>query len=191
VPVLPGTSAFEAVSATPAERQRPLPGDELLAADVQMDRAFDLPAQPEAVWPWLVQLGKGRGGWYLPWSVERYLPPSRRAVRRVVPELQVLEVGDTIPDWGGRHATLTLAARDPHRYLVHRSQRGAVGFTWALVTLPAGRGSTRVQSRVRLAHLRRPWVAEHLGGAFDLLTVAGLAHGLRERLSSERGALGA
>jgi hypothetical protein len=175
--------AFETVSATPAERGRKLPGDDLVEADVQMDRAFTLPATPDQVWPWLVQLGKRRGGWYLPRSVERYLPPSRRAVRRVVPELQQLTVGASIPDWGRRDATLTLAAQDRHRYLLHTSRRGSLELTWVLVLLADGRGGTRVQSRVRLARVRRPWLAEHVGGAFDLLTILGLAHGLRERLS--------
>src|SRR6476659_5401480 len=91
---------FAAVAPTPAERMARLPGDELVHADVQLDRAFTLPAPPAEVWPWLVQLGKGRAGWYLPRSAERFVPPSRRAVRRVVPELQHLAVGETIPDWG-------------------------------------------------------------------------------------------
>ena len=62
---------FGRVAATPAEVAAPAPGDGLVPeADVVMDRGFDLPAGPEQVWPWIVQLGKGRGGWYL--------PPSRR-----------------------------------------------------------------------------------------------------------------
>ena len=177
-------SAFDAVAPTAAERSRPLPGDDLVAADVQMDRAFSLPAPPAEVWPWLVQLGKDRGGWYLPHSVERFVPPARRAVRRVVPELQHLAVGETIPDWGFGDATLTLAAQDRNRYLLHTSQRGSVSFTWALVLFAEGRSGTRVQSRVRLGPVKRPWLAEYVGGAFDLLTILGLAHGLRERVTS-------
>ena len=173
---------FDAVAPTDAERARKLPGDELVRADVQMDRGFDLPAPPAEVWPWLVQLGKRRAGWYLPRSVERVVPPSRRAVRRLVPELQHLQVGETIPDWGGRGATLTLTAMDRHRYLLHTSRRGSVHVTWVLVLSPAGRAGTRVHSRVRLGPVRRRWLAEHVGGALDLLTIQGLAHGLRERV---------
>ena len=130
------SARFAVVAPTARERARPLPGDDLVPDAVQMDRAFTLPAPPDQVWPWLVQLGKDRGGWYLPRSVERYLPPARRAVRRVVPELQHLAVGDTIPDWGGREATLTLVAQDRHRYLLHASRRGSVSFTWTLVLDP-------------------------------------------------------
>jgi hypothetical protein len=175
---------LDAVAPTPAERAERLPGDDLVTADVQMDRAFTLPAEPEQVWPWLVQLGKGRGGWYLPRTVERWVPPRRRAVRRIVPELQHLDVGETIPDWGGREATLTLALMDPPRSLVHTSQRGKVTFSWALDLRPVA-GGTRVHSRVRLGPVRRRWLAEYVGGPFDLLTILGLAHGLRERLAGD------
>jgi hypothetical protein len=183
----PVPGPFDVVAPTDAERARKLPGDDLVHADVQMDRAFDLPATPSDVWPWLVQLGKGRAGWYLPRSAERFVPPSRRAVRRLVPELQHLRVGETIPDWGGRRATLTLAAMDRDRYLLHTSRRGTVDVTWAVVLTPAGRGGTRVQSRVRLGPVRRRWLAEHAGGPLDLVTILGLAHGLRERLEEQAG----
>ncbi len=66
-----------------------LPGDDLVPdADVVMDRAFTVGSAPELVWPWLLQLGKQRAGWYLPRGVERLIPPSRRAVRRVEPGWQ-------------------------------------------------------------------------------------------------------
>ncbi|HEY2192382.1 MAG TPA: hypothetical protein VGH76_08775 [Actinomycetospora sp.] len=60
------------VCATPDEVAARLPGDDLVPdAQVTMDRAFDLPAVPEILWPWLAQLGKQRAGWYLPAGVER------------------------------------------------------------------------------------------------------------------------
>ena len=133
------SARFAVVAPTARERARPLPGDDLVPDAVQMDRSFSLPAPPDQLWPWLVQLGKDRGGWYLPRSIERYLPPARRAVRRVVPELQQLAVGDTVPDWGGHKATLTLVAQDHNRYLLHASRRGSVSFTWALVLAREGK----------------------------------------------------
>ena len=178
------SARFAVVAPTARERARPLPGDELVPEAVQLDRGFNLPAPPDQVWPWLVQLGKHRGGWYLPRSVERYLPPARRGVRRVVPELQHLAVGDTVPDWGGREATLTLVALDRNRYLLHASRRGSVSFTWALVLTRDGGSGTRVQSRVRLGPVKHERLAERVGGALDLLSLLGLAHGLRERVTS-------
>lgn len=173
---------MDLAAATDEERGAPLPGDDLVRADVVMDRGFDLPAPPEVVWPWLVQLGKRRAGWYLPRPVERLVPPSRRALRRVDPHLLAHEVGEVIPDWGGPTATFTLAAMEPPRLLLYTSRRGHTDLTWCLHVTPTSVGS-RVHLRLRLGPVRHRVVAERLGGAFDALTVAGLAAGLRERVS--------
>lgn len=183
---LPEQTVRVSTRPTDAERDARLPGDDLVApADVVMDRAFSLPAPPEAVWPWLVQLGKRRAGWYLPRAVERLVPPRRRALRRLDPALQGLAVGDVIPDWGGRDATFTVAALDPPHTLLHTSTRGRTRLTWCLHLTPEGTG-TRLHLRLRLAPVRRRWLAEHVGGAFDQATVAGLAAGLRERVQPRR-----
>jgi hypothetical protein len=177
---------FGSVAASAADIARPLPGDDLIPrADVVMDRAFDLPAPPDQVWPWFVQLGKKRAGWYLPRSVERLLPPSRRALREIDPSLQVLRVGSVIPDWGGRHETFEVAVVDPPRTLVHTTQRGRTFGTWAIVLAPydgpAG-PATHVQLRLRLSPVKHQRVAATVGEGFDAATVAGLAAGLRERV---------
>src|SRR5271156_3907966 len=97
---------FSSVEASEAEKNAGRPGDALVEpADVVMDRAFTVAAPPEAVWPWLVQLGKGRAGWYLPRALESFLPRSRRAARSLNPGWLGLEEGDVIPDYGGRDAT--------------------------------------------------------------------------------------
>ena len=170
------------VRATADEVGAELPGDELVSADVSMDRAFTLDAAPSVVWPWLVQVGKDRAGWYLPRVVERFVPRGRRAARRLDPRFASLEVGQTISDWGGRDATLTLVRMEAPHVLVYRSRRGRTSFSWALVLRDVD-GRTRVHSRVRIGPVRRRRLAEYGGGLFDAATIAGLAHGLRERLA--------
>ena len=163
-----------------------LPGDDLVPdAEIVMDRAFDLPAPPEQVWPWFAQLGKGRAGWYLPGSVERAIPRGRRALRRIDPGLQHLKPGDVIDDWGGRDATFEIVVHEPPHVLVHRSTRGQMRISWAIVLSAASNEGTRVHLRLRLAGVRRRRLAETGGGLLDLLTVAGLAAGLRERVTAD------
>jgi hypothetical protein len=186
-------AVFGSVAASADDVRRALPGDDLVpGADVVMDRAFDLSAPPEAVWPWLLQLGKRRAGWYLPRSVERFVPPSRRGLRHLDPALVAeAHVGHVIPDWGGRNATFEMAILDPPHALVHTTKRGTTHGSWAIVlersdTLsgpsgPSGAG-THVQLRLRLSPVKRPWLATTLGEAVDAATVAGLAAGLRERV---------
>jgi hypothetical protein len=171
------------VRATADEKASALPGDELVRSDVTMDRAFTLDASPSTVWPWLVQIGKDRAGWYLPRVVDRFVPRERRAARRLDPRFASLEVGQMIADWGGKAATLTVAQLSPPLVLVHAARRGRTEFSWALVLTDLGDARTRVHSRVRLGPVRRRRLAEYGGGLFDAATISGLAHGLRERLA--------
>ena len=168
----------------PTERRAVLPGDELVRADVVMDRAFTLSASPVRVWPWLVQLGKDRGGWYLPRAVERLVPKARRALRRIEPAYQGLAGGDVIPDWGGADATFTVAEIEPDSHLLFTSTRGRMHLTWCIRLTATSTDRTRVHLRLRLGPVRRRRLAHTLGGLVDLATIAGLAAGLEERIAA-------
>ena len=178
---------FRAVAATAAETAAPLAGDQIVArADVVMDRGFTVAASPEVLWPWLIQLGKGRAGWYLPRSVERFLRQNRRATRQIDARWQALKVGDVVPDYGGPNETFTVAILRAPTTLVYQSWRGQLNLTWAitLTALPdAGQHSTRVHLRLRLGPVVHRRLAETVGELFDVLTVQAMAAGLRERLA--------
>ena len=174
---------FGSVAATAGEAGSALPGDDLVPdPDVVMDRAFTLPATADEVWPWFVQLGKRRAGWYLPRVVERVIPPGRRGIRHLDPALQALAVPDVIPDWGGSGATFTVSRLEPPHVLVHTSRRGRTLLSWAIVLRDVPDG-TRIQLRLRLAPVKRRWLANTFGDLIDAATVAGLAAGLRERVT--------
>jgi hypothetical protein len=183
--------ALAAVHATPGEAAAARAGDDIVAeADVVMDRAFTVDAAPDVVWPWLLQLGKRRAGWYLPRSAERLIPRSRRAARAVNPAWQQLRVGDVIPDYGGPNETFEVAELDAPAALVYRSRRRNTALTWSITLTPAtgttSGPATRVHLRLRLAPVRRTWLAHTGGELLDLLTIAGLAAGLKERLAAPR-----
>ena len=76
------------------------------------------PAPPERAWPWLLQLGKHRAGWYLPRSLERFIPRSRRPARTFVAIWRHLEVGDILPDYGGKNESFQVAILQPPSALV-------------------------------------------------------------------------
>ena len=183
--------AFAGISPTAEEVARELPGDEVVPdAMVVMDRAFTLRGSAADVWPWFVQLGKRRAGWYLTGAVERAIPRSRRALRRLDPEFLGLRVGDVIPDCGGRDATFQVVRLEPPGVLVHRSTRGATNLSWAIVLRDVGtveEPRTRVALRLRLSPVRHVWLARTAGGLIDALTIIALAAGLRERLAGGDG----
>ena len=150
-----------------------------------MDRAFSVAAPPQAVWPWLEQLGKRRAGWYLPLQVERFVPRGRRAIRHVNTAYGGLRVGDVIPDYGGRRATFEVAIVEPPRHLVYTSRRGRTYVSWAIVLTPEDAGA-RVHLRLRLDPVKHVRLAEVGGGLVDALTIAGMAAGLSERVAGHR-----
>jgi hypothetical protein len=184
------TRAFAAITATPAEVATARAGDDIIASpDAIMDRAFTLDASREQVWPWLVQLGKQRAGWYLPRRIEAFMPRGRRALRTIEPRWQALALGDVIPDYGGRHETFEVARIETPHTLVYISERGRMRVSWSLTLSPVhtpGRTgneeSTRVHLRLRLGPVRRTWLVNSAGELLDAVTVAGLAAGLRERV---------
>jgi hypothetical protein len=168
------------------ELERVLPCDQFLpAAAIVIDRAATIPATPDAVWPWLVQLGKDRAGWYFPRWVERFIPPSHRGARRKLAAYDELAVGDQVLDWGPGAPTLDAAIVDEPYDIGYRSTRGRTQITWELNLMPDGDAATRLHLRLRIDR-HRDWfspVIVYGGGLFDWLTVSGLLAGLRERLN--------
>jgi hypothetical protein len=134
--------------ATYEEKNRHLPGDEILgSAAVQATRAITVRAAVESVWPWIVQLGTGRGGWYT--------DEGGAKVHHLEPGLQTLERHDVIIDPSGR-MELTVARIDPPWELVlsgHPDPPGAgtLDLTWAFVLVPLAEDRTRLLVRVRYA----------------------------------------
>jgi hypothetical protein len=131
--------------ARPDEASGRLPGDELLEeADGVATRAIDIQAPPEAVWPWLAQMGPApRGGAYTYDWIENLLGLGMRSVDRVLPEYQHPTPGDTIAYGPNR---MRLERVEPEHVLAWRSEDG--NWAWTFVLEPRN-GETRLLSRNR------------------------------------------
>jgi hypothetical protein len=127
--------------ATDEEVGRAMPGDEVIPRAKSTTRALTIEAAPELVWPWLVQIGYGRAGWY---SYDWIDNDGRPSADRIVPELQDLGVGDQIlmvPGMGPR-----VRALEPDRWILSGDEEMG---TWCLALYPTPEGSTRLVSRWR------------------------------------------
>jgi hypothetical protein len=83
---------------TPIEAIKPFPGDDLVPNAASSEtRGITIDAPASAVWPWLVQMGYGRGGWYSYDQVDMGTPSATT----ILPELQQLAVGDLLPTHPG------------------------------------------------------------------------------------------
>jgi hypothetical protein len=133
---------------TPDEMARSLPGDDLVTCPHSVTtRSVTIRADPTQVWPWLVQMGDGRGGLYsYDWLDQLFGFISGPSANIVLPEHQRLEVGDVIPLGRGTSWPVVLVARD--RYLVLEPVPG--GVTWCFFLSSTCDGATRLISRVRV-----------------------------------------
>ncbi len=134
--------------ATDDEAARTMTGDNLLPdPDMLSTRAVTVKAAPSAVWPWLVQMGPGRGGAYTYDWIENLLGLGMHSANEILPQYQDLKVGDA-QRLGAAGPTLRVAALEPGESLVLRSDDG--NWVWAFALVPAG-SRTRLISRNRIA----------------------------------------
>lgn len=105
--------------ATCEERRATLPGDELVpGARSRSTMAVTIDAPPSAVWPWLVQMGCDRAGFY---SWDRLDNGGRPSSTEIHPEWQGLAVGDRVTATPDGHWWFTVDRLEPERVLVLRS----------------------------------------------------------------------
>ena len=146
--------------ATAEECEASLSGDDLIEnPDLTATRAITVGAPAGRVWPWIAQLGQGRGGFYSYDFLENLVGCDIHSADRIVPEWQDLKIGDVIklaPAVG-----LEVAAVEAGQSLV---LRGGVpmgdaappyDFTWAWILQEERDGTARLVVRERYAYTRR------------------------------------
>jgi len=115
------------------------PGDELIRdANITATRAITIRRSPDVIWPWIAQIGQGRGGFYSYDSLENLVGFDIHSADRIVPEWQTLDVGDEV------HLAPTVCLKaaivEPGRALVLEgdlpiAQRPPFASTWAFILL--------------------------------------------------------
>lgn len=149
---------------TAAERSEPGPGGDWVPRPrLEYNQAVTIAAPPDSVWPWLVQMGDGRGGLYSYDWLENLVGCNMQSADRVIPELQDLKVGDMVKIMpaGGP----TVAQMEPGRLLLLASFTDGdlkeydrsgprperyIDQIWSFSLLPLPGGGTRLITRYRL-----------------------------------------
>jgi len=180
--------------ASDEESRAALPGDDLVEEPhLSATRAITVRASAGEVWPWIAQIGQGRGGLYSYDVLENLVGCDIHSADRIVPEWQAVRVGDEFrlhPEVG-----LEVAAVDPGRSLVIRGgvRMGDApppyAFTWAFVLHEAPAGRTRLLVRERYRYKRRwaPLLVEPVE-AVSFVMSRRMLRGIRDR--AERMAAG-
>lgn len=170
--------------ATPAEVVAPLPGDDLFPqAELRCTRAITIAAHPEEVWPWLVQVGCLRAGWYSDDLLDNLAHPSARSI---VPELQDLAVGRWLP-MAPRPSAASAFVVDSYEepsWMLWRTPSSS--WAWHLDPLVGGR--TRLVTRLHAVYDWRRigtlvWLPLMEFGDFPMMRR--MLRGIRERAEAE------
>ncbi|GAB4572419.1 MAG: hypothetical protein Kow0077_11830 [Anaerolineae bacterium] len=140
-----------------SEVERALPGDDLVPAPrYRATHAVTIRAAVADVWPWLVQIGQGRAGFYSYDWIENALGLNIHSADRIIPEFQVLRPGDVIPlapDGFG----IPVVEVQPGRALVlggelapRESGANSFAASWVFVLEPVAEDATRLIERIQM-----------------------------------------
>jgi hypothetical protein len=166
-----------------------MPGDESgHGAQMTVTRARDIAAAPQLVWPWLVQIGEGRGGFYSYDKLERLIGMKTRSAKTILPEHQSLSVGDRISlgPWNAAFVTVT-DLREPEVLAVRLGDGPSRLFDWSWSFLVVARpGGCRLLIRARY-RWEKGWLAPAVRGLDlgDALMTRRMLEGISQR--AERG----
>jgi hypothetical protein len=121
-------------------------------------------AAPAAIWPWLLQMGYRRGGLYsYDWLDRLFGYLDAPSAERILPEWQLLAVGDEIPI--GRGGGFPVKAIEPLRSLVLGGHREDLEWTWELAIVPLS------IERARLISRNRVWIPRRTRSWFMMLLI--------------------
>lgn len=179
---------------TQAERAMALPGDEFVrVAHYRIDHAITISAPTESVWPWLIQIGQDRGGFYSYTALENAVGAKITNANQIIPEWQKRQVGELVPTVPDNYLGGIFGRRLGCRVLKVVPGQALVLEGWgAFVVLPTTDNKTRMLIRTRGEGA--PSLAGVLAAPFRLLVYEpahfimerGMLLGIKRRAESSR-----
>jgi hypothetical protein len=176
---------------TKEESRMPLVGDDLVARPmVQTTEAVWVDAHASAAWPWLVQIGQGRGGLYSYQTIENMVGLDYRNADRIHPEWQDLAPGDTVrlvpKGWMGLRDGLVLnvvEVADNESIVLRTTNPDTWDGVWSFHVLPHGDDRCRIliRARTRLTHPGQIVLTE-LAAPVVAFVTRGVLRGLKRRI---------
>lgn len=139
---------------------RAMPGDEVVPGpSFNATRAVTIHAPPQAIYPWIVQIGMNRAGWYSYDLLDNLGRPSAQTLR---PELQQIYPGQLIPMSPDGKYGMVVKAFEPETWILWGDPAGDTSWVWGIY--PEGSGRSRLITRVRMKYR---WLG--LSAVFNLL----------------------
>ena len=187
------------LTASAEEQCSAMPADSIIPKPMYSEtRAITISAPVERIWPWLVQMGSGRAGWY---AFDRIDNGGRPSAKSILPQFQHIAPGDILPALPGMKDVFLVTVVDPPHRMVLTVPDPAFGsrVSWEFLLKPLHQNQTRLIVRGRVSPhwldnvtqarsetLRRPAFIERVYSLLAripqpiMLAIASLGHGLME-----------
>ena len=165
--------------ATDEELDRPMPGDEIVERPTfNATRAVTIEARPQEIWPWVVQIGMTRAGWY---SYDLLDNLGRPSARRILPQFQNPKIGDVVPMSPDGKQGMLVKDFEQDRWMLWWDGKGGMSWVWGLY--PVDEARTRLITRVRLHYdWRSPSILFHMLVEFtDIVMMRKSMLGIKKR----------
>lgn len=131
--------------ATDEEVHRPMPGDGIVTKpSFDATRAVTVQAPPQSIYPWIVQMGMTRAGWY---SYDLLDNLGRPSARRLIPELQQIYAGQIIPMSPDGKQGIYVREFKEDEWILWGDKEGDTTWVWGMY--PTRDGKTRLITRIR------------------------------------------
>ncbi|NMB81735.1 MAG: hypothetical protein GYA14_07940 [Ignavibacteria bacterium] len=170
--------------ATPAEVNISLPGDVLVSKpDFIATRAVSIKASPAEVWPWIIQIGSKRAGWYsIDWMDNAGIPSSSS----IIPEYQVIEIGQFIPFTPNQKNGMWVKDFCLNEYILWDDKKGSATWLWFLSS--EGGQQTRLLTRLRTKYKwMSPWILYYLiYDIGDIIMMRKCLLGIKQRVEAKK-----
>ena len=190
------------------EAEKQFPGDDLVTDPTAVEtRGITIDDTPDKVWPWLAQMGYGRGGWYSYEPLDSKMPSAKE----ILPEFQELKAGDMMPTYPGfsfqarivepqralvlfTDTTLAKTQVDEAEWKGKEKMQEMPNFaaSWGFYLEPQGNDKTRLVERFRIKappNAPAPVLSEVLGTGVVLMARKQLI-GIKERVERARYGIG-
>ena len=168
--------------ATDEEIRRAMPEDEVIKQpSFNATRAVTINAPPEKIYPWIVQMGVTRAGWYSYDLLDNLARPSAESI---LPEYQTIHIGDLIPMSPDGKDGMLVKDFSKNEWLSWWNKKGDTTWVWGIY--PEGKSKTRLITRVRVKY---DWISSAiffnlLIEFFDIMMMRKCMLGIKKRAES-------
>lgn len=165
--------------ATKQEAMLSLPGDNIvLKPDFIGTRGITIHSTPELIWPWIIQIGSKRAGWY---SIDWIDNGGKKSSSEILPEFQKIEVGQFIPFTPDQKNGMWVSEFKEHEYILWVDNKGMATWLWYIYQIDNGR--SRLITRLRTKYVWKGfWIIYYLIYDFgDIVMMRNCLNGIKQR----------